>query len=279
MYSVNGDFGQVRLVNHPPAEQENGLFSPEIVGWHRCNDRYQFRYSQGRETHLLLFTVAGHGRMQVDGREYALPSGTVALIPRHTVGGYGTPTGGLWEFYWVHPRGDMANQFLDAVAAKGRLVNAGDPAHRYGERVERLMELCRQPAPDRLHLSHQLSELLHLTAVDLQEAPPAPILSSLSSRATLYIEQHFQKSLTVEEVARSLYVSPAHLIRVFKKETGVTPHQYLLHYRLLSAVQLLQFSDLQVKEIAAAVGFSSASRFIEHFRRRYGCTPLQYPNR
>ena len=80
----------------------------------------------------------------------------------------------------------------------------------------------------------------------------------------------------IEANAQALFVSTAHFIRAFKKETGLTPHQYLNRYRLVVATQLLEYSDRRVEEIAAEVGFSSSSHFISSFRRQYGCTPLHY---
>ena len=275
MYNKNGDFGKVRLAHLLPTEQELGLFSLSCCGWHHCNDRYQLWNLQDRE-HLLLFTVSGCGIMRVNEREYRLPAGTVAFIPRHSRNGYGTPPNGLWEFYWVHPRGALAEHFLDTLATKGILTGSADPTHRYGERVESLMSHCGQPLPDRLKLSQDVGELLHLLAKDLQEASPS---ATISVRAIRYLEQRFWEPLVLEDVARSLFLSPAHLIRLFKKEVGCTPHQYLIHYRLVSATELLQFSDMQIQEIAAAVGFSSASHFIACFRQHYGCTPSQYLGR
>ena len=89
-------------------------------------------------------------------------------------------------------------------------------------------------------------------------------------------EQHFREEIELDEISKRLFVSTAHMIRTFKKQTGVTPYQYIIKYRLLSSEQLLKFSDLSIEEIASQVGFSSSSHFISNFRKQYGITPKAY---
>ena len=274
MYSTNGDFGQVRIANLMPTLQNKNLFSLHVMGWHKCNDLYRFTYGQGNAHHLLFFTVHGSGYLIMNQQKYLIPAGSITFIPRGVPCQYGTPKDGLWEFYWLHTTGTMATQFLDSVAQYGNYITDFEPGYNYVQRLEELMRLCsaREHNADLL-VSAQLSELLHHTAIHLSEAPES---MSLSNRAISYIEHHFHAHLTVEETAQTLYVSPAHLIRTFKKETGYTPHEYLTEYRLMIAAQLLEFGQQRVDEIAKRTGFSSPSHFISSFKKQYGCTPLQY---
>ena len=273
MYHVNGNYGEVRLA-HLPIRRNTNLFSTHGLGWHKCNELYQISRPMGSRTHLLFFTVSGRGTMCVDGQEYTLLPGSVAFIPRQTANSYRTPAGGLWEFYWLHPTGAPCDCFLDEIAKSGHLLSRADPLHRYAERMEEILALCSGHAPqNELVLSQKLSDLLHLAAIDLSGKPDG---ASLSDRAITYIEQNFRKHISLEDIAGPLFISPVHLIRLFKKDVGCTPHQYLIRYRLAAAAQLLKFSDQNVEAIAADVGFSSASLFISNFRRHYNCTPVQY---
>lgn len=274
MYHENGDFGQVRLASIIPTLQNKGLFALHSIGWHKCNDRYQIFHPGGSEDHLLLITVGGCGHMKLEDTDYDLPAGTVAFIPRNVPCSYGTPKDGLWEFYWVHPGETVANEFLDAIARRCFFLREFNSDHDYAQRMEKLLSLCQKHTDDSsLTISQKLSELLHLIAFDLCEKPQSV---SLSNHVISYIEQHYDEPLRIEDIAGSLFISTAHLTRIFKRENGCTPHQYLMKYRLLSAAELLKFSELQVKEIASLVGFSSSSHFISSFTKRYGCTPVQY---
>lgn len=272
MYSINGEFGEVRLASLPA--QQPGLFSLSNIGWHRCNDRYRIVRPLGGVHHLLLFTVKGSGFLRLAGRPLTLTPGTVALVPRNIPCEYGTPANGLWEFYWLHPAGRAAEQLLDRLAEEHPLPASFDPAVPIGTPFESLLSLCREQ-PERFPwlLSSQLSDLLHQAALWLTEGEPP---SSLPRRAARYMEQHFTEPLTLDRVAGTLFVSPAHLIRVFKQEHGCTPHRYLTEYRLTIAAQLLELTAKSVDTIAAETGFSSAGHLIGPFKRRFGCTPHRY---
>lgn len=70
-----------------------------------------------------------------------------------------------------------------------------------------------------------------------------------------YINEHFAEKFSVEELAAKAGLSQYHFIRVFKKETGFTPHEYLNNTRMMTARYLLKNSRLPVKDICFNTGF------------------------
>ena len=274
MYSTNGGFGQVRLSNLLHTHSNQHLFSLFQVGWHKCNDRYRISRFHGGETHLLLFTLRGNGFLRMKGKRYNLTAGTIAFVPRNIPCSYGTVSGGLWEFYWIHPNGDLATTFLDGISRSEQYLALGCVDYPYERRLESLLSLCAQTEPNTdLLISQQVSELLHHVSMQLTDLSGN---SSFSQRAIQYIEQHYAQKTTVQEIADSLFVSVPHLIRVFKKEMGYTPHEFLTEYRLNVVTHYLEFGDQSVETIAEQTGFSSSIHFISSFRKLYGCTPVQY---
>jgi AraC-like DNA-binding protein len=81
---------------------------------------------------------------------------------------------------------------------------------------------------------------------------------------------------SVRELALEARLSAAHLQRLFKRETGLHISQLLSEYRLEIAVHLLSTSDLQIKEIAYAVGYRHHSSFVRAFRRRFAHSPMRH---
>jgi transcriptional regulator GlxA family with amidase domain len=83
---------------------------------------------------------------------------------------------------------------------------------------------------------------------------------------------------SVGELARAANLSPAHLRRLFRQQTGMSPVQYSRDLRLDHARNLLQTSFLTVKQIMAASGWSDPSHFCREFKRRHGRGPLAFRN-
>lgn len=91
--------------------------------------------------------------------------------------------------------------------------------------------------------------------------------------ATDYVGDNLEKDLTLVEIAGAAYISPYHFSRLFKKSTGLTPHQYVIERRLQRAKELLCGSALPVAEIALLCGFANQSHLNRHFKRAFGVNP------
>ena len=273
MYSKDGSFGKVRLATRERPSRQ-GLFHPSICGWHDCNDQYCIE----RSNHDVLFfyTVGGQGEMKINGKHFKLSTGSIGYIPRNAAGFYRTPKGGRWEFYWVHPRGQATEKLLETLGGEPMCLPV-DGIDRYAREIEEMMRLCPQTAFDTdVRLSMILSHLLHQSILDLS-APAEP--QTLAEKAMSYLSLHMSERLSLPQVAESLFVSQAHLGRVFKAEWGMTPHQYLTVCRLRAADKLLSAGTLTVSQIADLTGFCSPSHFVNTYKKYYGTTPARHHSR
>ena len=91
-----------------------------------------------------------------------------------------------------------------------------------------------------------------------------------------YIYVHVMERITINELAEAVCVSPAHLSRIFKQETGVSVSEYIRQRKIDIAKNLLRFSSYDFADIAAMLAYSSQSHFIQHFRSQVGMTPKAY---
>ena len=91
-----------------------------------------------------------------------------------------------------------------------------------------------------------------------------------------YVDQNYSEDITSERAAEICNMSYSYFSRQFKKIMGKTFIEYLNHIRIREAEKLLMGSDMNVTQIAMAVGFASASYFIKQFRRIKGVTPKRF---
>lgn len=74
-------------------------------------------------------------------------------------------------------------------------------------------------------------------------------------------------------------MTPDHLQRLFKQETGLCLGAVIAERKLGEAAHLLSATDVVVKEVAYTVGYRHPSSFVRAFRRRFGKSPTQYRQR
>ncbi len=91
-----------------------------------------------------------------------------------------------------------------------------------------------------------------------------------------YITIHLHEKITLESVAEAVGLSPCHLSRVFKKETGVSMVDYVQEERIETAKHMLAYTDDTLSAVSQYLCFSTQSYFIRIFKKYTGMTPGQY---
>lgn len=95
-------------------------------------------------------------------------------------------------------------------------------------------------------------------------------------KATEYIRNNYRRKITLEDVAKAVYLSPCHLSKIFKQELGCTIMEFLTKVRIEEAKKLLRNPQYNVIQVADDLGFKDPGYFTKVFKRSEGITPSQY---
>lgn len=133
--------------------------------------------------------------------------------------------------------------------------------------------------------------IVHESAFELVEAlcigvcePPEPTRrpyaaakhKELARDVVLLLNETWADPPKLADLAASLYTSPYHLSRVFRRQTGLSIHQYLLQLRVRTAAEWLVEGNSDLAELAQSLGFADHSHFTNTFRRIHGMTPSAF---
>lgn len=91
-----------------------------------------------------------------------------------------------------------------------------------------------------------------------------------------YIEANLDKKISIEDAARTVFLSPVHATRLFSFAYGITPAEYIRRRKLSESLRLLLETDRTVLEIALRFGFSHEQSFTRAFFAEFGTTPGKY---
>jgi AraC family transcriptional regulator len=122
-----------------------------------------------------------------------------------------------------------------------------------------------------------ISHHMRLSPTDTEETDfETTNLNSRLRRVCSYIDASLGTNLTLSQLAAEANLSQDHLIRTFRQNLGMTPHQYVMQRRIEKAKELLISTNTPIAELSMATGFSDQSHLSTAFRRAVGQSPARY---
>lgn len=151
------------------------------------------------------------------------------------------------------------------------------------ELFEELSALCMRAEKDgekklRDMSAEKLLLFLASEAINLHQSGENSPLRREIAEAKEMIFSNFFEDISVDAMAKHFGFSTEHFIRLFKKELGYTPAEFLIRVRMENARHLLRFTKSPISEVAAMCGYSNFAFFSQTFRRRFGMAPTEYRN-
>jgi two-component system, response regulator YesN len=110
-------------------------------------------------------------------------------------------------------------------------------------------------------------------------ANPSGQTSSVIAKVMEFVQKHPEEELGREQLAATVFLNPAYLSRLFRKETGQSLTEYILEVKINHAKQLLEQSNMKVGSVAEAIGYTHFSYFAKIFKKITGLSPHDYRKR
>lgn len=268
------DFRSDYYLYLPSRTAQTMFFYPLCVGRFFYKPGYRLQ-RESYDSFLLIYVERGSLTLTVNGHTATAAQDSFLLIDCYHPHAYAADTD--CDALWCHFDGPTARSFYDAVT--GRLGNIFSLTDSYPA-VHKLRSIFHVFAENQIPKEPQLSKNLNdiLTLFLLYTPLPTGSEGSygIAEEIISYINEHFAENLTVEQLAFRANLSQYHFIRTFRRETGFTPHEYIVNIRMNNAKYLLKNSSLSVKDICFRTGFSCESIFCSAFKKHHGLTPSAY---
>ncbi|MBI4977628.1 MAG: helix-turn-helix transcriptional regulator [Spirochaetes bacterium] len=233
--------------------------------WHWINPVPMF------DGYLFWIILDGHGRVKTESAEYEISRGDCLIMRMwEHVEGTHDPAHPL-VVPWLHFEYDTAP----------RLAPPHPREHRRIANITFIAELAER-AIARLHERHHDEADVWMRAIMLEiargDAATAERRDVWAERIdALRLRMHEEPAgIDIGACARDYGCTTDHLIRVFKRATGVTPVDYLVRERVERAKDLLLYSSHSVDEIAGLLGYSDIYYFSRQFKERTGSSPTAF---
>lgn len=260
----------------PSLTAQHLYFTLNCCGRYICSASYAVNRAS-YDSFLLLYVVRGKGYCYLGNQRVQLGMGSLVILDCYQPHRYGTDSS--WEILWAHFDGRMARDYYEAIVRSGKqniMPRNGYHASRGLEKIYHMFHVSRR-VNEALISKNIIAVLTEFLVFEtLQEDNPEH--SMRIEEILSFINENISQNITLETLAQRASLSTFYFSRVFKKETGYTPREYLIYTRMNAARFYLRTTDLTLKEITYRCGYGSESTFCTTFKRITGITPLEYRN-
>lgn len=184
-----------------------------------------------------------------------------------------------WEEYWVGFNGSYPDDIMNKTffTPKNPFIEVG-----LNENLLVLYQRLLGTVQNATLGYHQIISgitleilgLAHTISMVKKQSEDGDLL--LIHKAMFLLRESLESPLDIQKLIRKLPMGYSKFRKLFKSETGLSPHQYHLDLRINKAKELLQTTELNIKEIAYQTGFESEFYFSKLFRKKVEMSPTEY---
>ncbi len=243
--------------------------------------------------HELYLFLNGKAIYTVENGDYKLQPFDLILIPAnnlHRVEILNSSIPYERAVLWINPNylnslstpyTNLAQAFLDRAETKNYLVRDVEFSKLLHQKITTLHKSNNSDSfgsdlETQINLQSLLLDLSRYLSTQSNSINP-PTINQTVNDAIEYINKNIDKPLTLDMLAKDLFISKYYLARLFKKHTGTSPYQFIIKKRLTLSKTLLA-KGISIKEACFQVGFGDYTHYFRAFKQEFGITPKQYLN-
>lgn len=259
---------------------------PYQYGWEECESLHSFGPFV-RNHYLFHYIISGRGMLYSHAtngeiHEYSLEADQGFLICPGQINLYTADEKDPWKYVWIEFDGMHAEEcLLQAGLAQDQPVYRPRSAEEGLLLQNRMLYFSENSARSPIHLVGWLylflDDLIEFSTSrqNIEKRTPQDFYIN---EAVVYIQQNYNRELTIDEVAGFCKLNRNYFSRKFKQTMGCTPQEFLIRQRLTNAAELMRLTDLPIKAVAAQCGYPNQFHFSQAFKKYYGMPPQEWRN-
>jgi AraC-like DNA-binding protein/mannose-6-phosphate isomerase-like protein (cupin superfamily) len=224
----------------------------------------QYKKNGNADENIFVYCETGACKIKYQEENYSLSQNQAFVIPANSSYSYEPEKSNPGSIYWLQFDGSDTGWFSSVI---GRVVNLPDFIRsNFFEDLYRTLEM-----------GYSLKNLEYIRFCCLY------LLASINyqlpdwmQKSIAYMKENLEKKIVLEDIANYVNYSTSRLIALFKENTSYSPMEYYNQLKIQKACSYLQFSDLEIKEIAFRLGFHDQFHFSNSFKKEMGMSPKKF---
>lgn len=260
----------------PSLKTKDAFLYPVCTGHFIYEPGYSLRRNS-YDSFLIIYIQKGELHLKLNNSIYSVCEGQFVFIDCYQPHAYFTET--KCESIWLHFDGRTAASYYKLIHSQLGYVFSLTSPYMVLNQMSIIYNLFSSNSYiNEIIMSKYITDILTELATQITHSPTAANNYNIIEKTISYISNHITGDLSIATLADYVSLSSYHFIRMFKKETGFTPHEYIVQAKINISKFMLRNTSLPIKEICYSTGFSSESVFSTTFKKHVGLTPNKYRN-
>lgn len=253
---------------------------PTDIGYFPKASGHFMKRAVGVDQAIFIYCVKGQGWYEVENFRKEVQPAQLLVVPPGTPHTYGADERHPWTTFWVHLKGDSVKPLLGelGITVACTVLPLGEDTKILALFEQALEVLEHGYATSRLLYASQVVQ--HLIGLMIwnrhRNLAGTPETAQKVAQSITYMKQHLDQPVKAASLAALANLSESHYRSLFKRQTGYGPVDYFIRLRMHKACQLLDTSNLSIKEISTIVGYDDPYYFSRAFKTVYDLAPTEY---
>ncbi|MGQ1783665.1 MULTISPECIES: AraC family transcriptional regulator [unclassified Saccharicrinis] len=241
---------------------------------------YYFTWNNGRTLpeYQINFITEGSGVLENERGKFIVKAGSLMIIRKDEWHRYRPNKNQGWLEHYIGFDGKLAQHFLqeNQILQGQSVINCG-VREDFIDTYYKIFELIKNEDPGNQHIAAGLIIKLlgYIVAWQKQRNFTGRPIEKLIQEARFHMREHIEGEVDLQRLSEENCIGYSYFRKMFKKYTGISPHQYHLDLKIMRAKELILTSDKNIKEISYELGFQSIHYFSRLFKKKVGQNPTE----
>lgn len=241
---------------------------------------YHFNWNNGRvlNEYQINYITEGSGILETVHGKFQIKPGTLMIIWPGAWHRYRPKQKTGWIEHYIGFEGELASQLLGkSMFSPERPIIHCELREEFIDTYYKIFDLVNKEKPGFQQISSGMVVKLlgYIIAFQKQRHFSGKTIEKVIQKTRFYMRENIEVEIDLQKLAKESNVGYSYFRKMFKKYTGVSPHQYHLELKILRAKELILTSEKSIKEISFELGFQSIYYFSRLFKLKEGLNPTE----